>query len=205
VPQHITDEDLKRFSRCRSRNRFPLVSWRNPRRETYLLRADEPDYTYDLVNSGDVAKKRFDDIRLFETILECSSSSFLCMVDPGDARTYEACYPGIRTEFFKLPNNKEMSELFHTFQYFPLINGAANKNRPLELSNNQWTDVMLKLIEAAAHTSKLLERGSVVLTRPVNNDTDFIIASLALILSDGYYRTLEGFEVLVEKEWIAHG
>jgi hypothetical protein len=142
---------------------------------------------------------------LLETILECSSANFLCMVDPGEARTYEAGYPGVKTEFFKLPNNKEMADLFNTYQYNPLINGAANKNRPIELSNNQWTDVMLKLLDAASQTSKLLERGSVVLTHPVNNDTDFIIASLALILCDGYYRTLEGFEVLIEKEWIAHG
>lgn len=33
----------------------------------------------------------------------------------------------------------------------------------------------------------------------------FKLTSLAMVLLDKYYRTIEGFEVLIEKEWLSFG
>ena len=62
------------------------------------------------------------------------------------------------------------------------------------------------MLKAAVSIAEFLEKGSSVLVHCSDGwDRTSQLCALAQILLDPYYRTIEGFEVLVEKEWLAFG
>jgi len=59
------------------------------------------------------------------------------------------------------------------------------------------------LISSSRKIAQILQSGvSVILQSKSHHLTRFILTSLALIILDPFYRTLQGFMILVEKEWI---
>lgn len=75
------------------------------------------------------------------------------------------------------------------------------------LCGSRWSRELLKLLSGAARVASVLAgSGGSVLVHCNDgwNRTPQVVA-LAQILIDPYYRTLEGFEVLVEKEWVHSG
>ena len=62
------------------------------------------------------------------------------------------------------------------------------------------------VLKGAVTISDFLQRGSSVLVHCSDGwDRTSQLCALAQIILDPYYRTIEGFEVLVEKEWLAFG
>lgn len=74
------------------------------------------------------------------------------------------------------------------------------------LDSTRWLDHIQLLLENALHVSEKLQGGhSVMLVGKDGNDRTLQLSSLVSILLDPYYRTLEGFIVLIEKEWLSYG
>ena len=72
--------------------------------------------------------------------------------------------------------------------------------------DSKWYDQVRGLLAAADKVSTLMQDGRNVFVRcPDGWDRTTQICALAMILMDPYYRTFEGFEVLVQKEFCAMG
>jgi hypothetical protein len=75
--------------------------------------------------------------------------------------------------------------------------------------NTKWLDIIRALISSASQIVKMLDDNikptAVLIHHSFNNDNDFILSALSQLMMDGYYRTLKGFQVLIEKEWISYG
>ena len=70
--------------------------------------------------------------------------------------------------------------------------------------DSKWYDQVRGLLAAADKVSTLMQDGRNVFVRcPDGWDRTTQICALAMILMDPYYRTFEGFEVLVQKEFCA--
>uniref|UniRef100_A0A8C2CBJ8 Myotubularin-related protein 12 n=1 Tax=Cyprinus carpio TaxID=7962 RepID=A0A8C2CBJ8_CYPCA len=73
------------------------------------------------------------------------------------------------------------------------------------LESSGWLDIIRQCLQKAVEVVECLEKDNtnVLITEEEGTDLCCVISSLAQIMLDPYYRTLMGFQSLVQKEWVA--
>jgi len=106
--------------------------------------------------------------------------------------------------------NEDIKEIKNSLcEYQELLNKEEN------LKSDKWYSLINKTgwllhIQSAINTANLLlesfKAGKTILVHSeLGKDRVALISSLALALFDPYYRTMKGFEVLIEREFISFG
>jgi len=82
-----------------------------------------------------------------------------------------------------------------------------NLSRIAAVTSGKWCDQVHRILSAACDAAEAIDRrrGSVLVHCSDGWNRTPQVVALAQLLLDPYYRTFQGFQVLIEKEWVAFG
>eukprot|EP01035_Chromulina_nebulosa_P018155 gene18155-23809_t len=196
VPKDISDDDLSSGSSFRSKNRMPTLVWINQMNKCTISRCSQP-----LVGLGQ--NRNTNDEKLIEAIQLASTYSNDLQINNMNS-----------VPSANLTNNIKPLLIIDCR---PLLNATANQAAEDACDDEaHW----LKNLDASGYFSNLLkilracirivhsisyEDRSVVIHCSDGWDRTSQVTSISMMLLDPYYRTLHGFIVLIEKEWLSFG
>ncbi|MCP9258656.1 Myotubularin-related protein 3 [Dirofilaria immitis] len=216
VPRDITDDELRRACAARNNARFPAAVWCCAKNESVLLRSSQP--------CCGIFNYRFP---LDEKLLECArkavngrpSSRKLLIVDcrsytaalanrvvKGGGAESEEYYQQTEVIFCGLANIHEIRNSFHKLR--AVLAGPQDHNTILQsIQSTFWLQYLTSLIDTAQKCVKaLVDDGRSVLVHCTDGwDRTTQIVTLIKIIADPYYRTFEGFKILIRRDWIGFG
>jgi myotubularin-related protein 3/4 len=222
VPSTITDDEIGEVAKFRSYRRFPTIVWRH-NNGAVIARTSQPEV-------GWLFWRSKEDEKMIQAIInacnntstdsiprETNSNRLLIL----DARSYAAAianrakgggfeYPPYYTDcdvqFMNLPNIHAIRKSAQMLRA-AITNAAQGENWLSQLESTRWLHNLSALIGAASFVVANVDKNN----RPVlvhcsdGWDRTPQITTLAEIMLDSYYRTIEGFQILVQREWIAFG
>uniref|UniRef100_A0A3B4TLY9 phosphatidylinositol-3,5-bisphosphate 3-phosphatase n=1 Tax=Seriola dumerili TaxID=41447 RepID=A0A3B4TLY9_SERDU len=212
IPTNIADEDIRRVAVFRAKHRIPVLSWIHPESQATIVRCSQP-----LVGPSDRRCK--EDERFLQIIMDANAQSHkLTIFDARQSSVAvtnkakdggfesESYYPNVELNFLDIPNIHVMRESLRKMKdvVYPTIDEAHWHSA---IDQTHWLEYIRLLLAGAAKVADKLESGktSVVVHCSDGWDRTAQLTSLAMLMLDSYYRTLRGFQVLVEKEWISFG
>uniref|UniRef100_A0A673ATP5 phosphatidylinositol-3,5-bisphosphate 3-phosphatase n=1 Tax=Sphaeramia orbicularis TaxID=375764 RepID=A0A673ATP5_9TELE len=212
IPTNITDEDIRRVAVFRAKHRIPVLSWIHPESQATIVRCSQP-----LVGPSDRRCK--EDERFLQIIMDANAQSHKLTIfdarqssvaDTNKAKDggyeSESFYTNVELNFLDIPNIHVMRESLRKMKdvVYPTIDEAHWHSA---IDQTHWLEYIRLLLAGAAKIADKLESGktSVVVHCSDGWDRTAQLTSLAMLMLDSYYRTLRGFQVLVEKEWISFG
>ncbi|NXW45837.1 MTM1 protein, partial [Nyctiprogne leucopyga] len=212
VPYNATDDELKKVAAFRSRNRIPVLSWIHPETQAVIMRCSQP-----LV--GMSGKRNKDDERYLDIIREANGQiSKLTIYDArpnvnavankatGGGYEGEDAYPNAELFFLDIHNIHVMRESLKKLKDIVYPN-VEESHWLSSLESTHWLEHIKLVLTGAIQVADKVSSGktSVLVHCSDGWDRTAQLTSLAMLMLDSYYRTIEGFEVLVQKEWISFG
>lgn len=116
---------------------------------------------------------------------------------------YETNYTNCKIKFCNIENIHVMR---HSVK--DLVQACNEYSYPYmaSIAQSKWLDHIFAILSAAHKAAKLVLNGSSVMVHCSDGwDRTPQICALAQLLLDPYFRTLEGFQVLIEKDWCSFG
>lgn len=217
IPKCITDKELEEICEYRSRARVPAVVWMHPVHKSTLARCAQP-----LVGLRNKRSEADEKIIAALRTSNPSNSNVLYIID---ARPYKAAmgntvmgkgfedvarYDKCVLQFMKIDNihciRNSMEKVVELCQQAAA--GTVDENTWLgQLAQTQWLHYIRLVLSAGALIASMLEdeKASVVTHCSDGWDRTAQLSALAQLMLDPYFRTMEGFVVLLEKEWLWFG
>ncbi|XP_077432226.1 myotubularin-related protein 11 isoform X2 [Vanacampus margaritifer] len=186
VPQKVLDTELKKSFAHFNDGRIPRWCWRHPRGSDLLRMSSFQNNIY----------HEKDDIRNLELILFGCHSSLCVVVELGEelpspadiqlahVRLRALCLGDISTSV-TVPDDKWLSTLEAT----------------------HWLDYTRCCLKKASEVACLLRSGhmTVALQEAEDRDLSCVLSSLVQVMCDPHCRSREGFQSLLQKEWVTAG
>lgn len=214
VPAEVDSESLLAICKYRSKARVPAVVWRSASTGALLARCAQPQ-------PGITGKRCSEDEKMVN-LLRLPAEGEAKFIQIFDARPYKAAYGNkVMGKGYEEAANYEHAEIT-----FCGIDNIHNVRASLEkltalcvsplkeeaqwfvmLAETKWLHyIRLLLLASVRMVISLEETGESVLVHCSDGwDRTSQLAALAQIMLDPYYRTLVGFAILIEKEWVSFG
>ncbi|KAL0867551.1 hypothetical protein ABMA27_008321 [Loxostege sticticalis] len=223
VPATIGDEDLDSVARFRAMRRIPAVVWRHSGNGAVIARSSQPEV-------GWLGWRSSEDERLLAAFVNACNADR--GVQPAsttnknlkllivDARSYASAvtnrargggcecqqyYPLADIQFMCLPNIHHVRRSFQQLRSLA-AEPSDQANWHSNLERTLWPQYVSGVLRAAGVVARAVLGGRPALVHCSDgwDRTPQIVAAAQLLL-DPHYRTLEGFRVLIEREWLDFG
>ncbi|KAI9989509.1 hypothetical protein PInf_019792 [Phytophthora infestans] len=205
VPADISDVRLKAAAAFRAHQRLPVVSWIHRGNGATIVRSSQPLVGLKSARSGED--------ELLVTLSCCSSNKkafgrYVIM----DARSQLAAVGnkalGKGTEISS--NYRGAKLIFMNVENIHSPKKSASEDTSSSfygrIDSSGWLRHVRLVLKASVELAHTVHNGMSVLTHCSDGwDRTAQMVALAELMLDPYYRTLRGFQILVEKEWCAFG
>ncbi|KAG1658002.1 Myotubularin-related protein 2 [Nymphon striatum] len=212
VPAAATEEDLHAVANFRSRCRIPILSWIQPESQATITRCSQP-----LV--GVSGKRCKEDERYIQMIMDANAQShkiFIMDARPsvnavankakGGGYESEDAYQNVELVFLDIHNIHVMRESLRKLKEvcYPTID---ENHWMSNVESTHWLEHIKCILGGAIRIADKVEniKTSIVVHCSDGWDRTAQLTSLSMIMLDSHYRTIKGFEVLIEKEWLSFG
>jgi hypothetical protein len=211
VPNFATREMIIGAAKFRDKGRLPVLAWRNSIGSVW--RSSQPKSS--LLNRSTEDEQYLKAINV-TYIIDCRPmlNAYANIANAGGVESLGNYHEGIELWFASIQNihhvRDSWEKLFLLSQQHsgmtvsgPTSNG---QNWLVGLESTGWIDLMVSILRAVNVLVEKVCAGANVLCRCSHGlDRTPQVVSLGMICLDKYYRTIEGFAVLVEKEWVQMG
>lgn len=212
IPATMSTEEIGDVAKFRSKGRIPVLSWIHPDSLATITRCSQP-----LV--GMASRRCREDEKLVQTIMDANAQShriYIYDARPkvnaeanklkGGGYESEEIYQNVEFVFLDIENIHVMRESLRKVKdmCFPVIDDARWLSN---LESTGWLKHVKLVLAGAVKIADKVEthKTSVVVHCSDGWDRTAQLTSLAMLLLDSHYRTLRGFQVLIEKEWLSFG
>ncbi|KAG7386958.1 hypothetical protein PHYPSEUDO_014942 [Phytophthora pseudosyringae] len=211
VPASVSDGELRKISFFRARGRVPAVTYRH-KNDAVVARCAQP-----LVG---LRRKRCTSDEAYMIALRRECKGKLLFID---CRSQTSAYGNIALgggfevlDYYKETNIMFMGiENIHSMRdsirkLFDLIKNEIRGNERSNwlscLESTRWLEhVRSILVSCSVCIAKLVEGTSLMIHCSDGWDRTAQITALVKLCADPFYRTVKGFQVLIEQEWCAFG
>lgn len=223
VPRYLTDKELFVVAGFRSGRRLPMLSWGDSSSGATLWRSSQPkggvsgscsqdERFLDYIAHSCTAKisplgvkRRVANAELF--IVDCRPrASAMANRAVGAGYELSANYPHTRLEFMGIGNIHVMRDSFKSLCAVMTNYNTSDTNFSKAVEDSQWLSHVRLVIRAAWESALSVTKEVPVLVHCSHGwDRTAQVCGIAQLFLDPYYRTIEGFHMLVEKEFISFG
>ncbi|KAH3764365.1 Myotubularin 1 [Pelomyxa schiedti] len=215
VPEAASDEMIQAVSGFRSRQRLPVLSWRNPNNGVSISRSSQP--CVGLTGNRSTADEEY--LRLIQKT-NLVNPAFLYILDSRPKANaianrargggYEDTgpltgYPTCKLEFEDIANIHVVRENYLKLR--DLCSPATVEDGLWFslLDQTHWLDLLKVLLTSVTKTVKLVDKMHVSVLVHCSDGYIRFLSPLPFHLTYCAKKTLTGFEVLIEKEWLSFG
>nr|XP_033800110.1 myotubularin-related protein 7 isoform X1 [Geotrypetes seraphini] len=212
VPKSVSAPVIVGSSKFRSRGRFPVLSYYCRDNNASICRSSQP-------LSG-FSARCVEDEQILQAIRKANpGSDFLYVVDTrpklnamanraaGKGYENEDNYSNIKFQFIGIENIHVMRNSLQKMLEVCELRSPSVGDFLWGLGNSGWLKHIKAIMDAGIFIAKTVaeEATSVLVHCSDGWDRTAQVCSVASLLLDPYYRTLKGFMVLIEKDWISFG
>lgn len=212
VPSAASEDDLRQVAQFRMQNRIPVLSWLHPESQASLTRCAQPGV-------GVSGRRSREDERYVQMIMDANAQShkiYIMDARPsanavankarGGGYENEDYYQNAEVVYLGIQNIHTMRDSWKRLKevYYP---GTNQQKWHVLLEQTGWLDHIRAIMNGATRIVDKIEnhKTSLIVHCSDGWDRTSQLTSLAMLMLDPYYRTLKGFEVLIEKEWVSFG
>lgn len=212
VPRIASKPIIVGSSKFRSKGRFPVLSYYHQNKEAAICRCSQP-------LSG-FSARCLEDEHLLQAISKANPANrYMYVVDTrpklnaianraaGKGYENEDNYSNIRFQFVGIENIHVMRSSLQKLLEVNGTKGLSVNDFYSGLESSGWLRHIKAVMDAAIFLAKaiMVENASVLVHCSDGWDRTSQVCSLGSLLLDSYYRTVKGFMVLIEKDWISFG
>lgn len=211
VPTVISDNNLYDVVKFRAQRRFPVLTWKHSSSDSAIVRCGQP-----LIGPS-ASRNSADESLLLEISRTNKKNSTLYVIDcrakavsianmaTGGGYEFESYYSNTKVEFMGIENIHSIRESFRNL--FRLINSDDTGNWLSKLESTSWLKHISTILYATRRVVDLIskEKATVVVHCSDGWDRTSQVCALSQLCLDPYYRTIDGFLVLLQKDWIMFG
>lgn len=211
VPTVISDNNLYEVAKFRAQRRFPVLTWKHSSSDAAIIRCGQP-----LIGPS-ASRNSSDESLLLEIsrtnkknntlyIIDCRAKTVsIANMAAGGGYEFESYYTNTKVEFMGIENIHSIRESFRSL--FRLINSDDTGNWLSKLEATSWMKHISTILYAAKRVVELIskDKATVVIHCSDGWDRTSQVCALSQLCLDPYYRTIDGFLVLLQKEWSMFG